>query len=501
MKKICFLNGNMSRAGGTERVTSMIANELVKDSAYEIHVLSVTKGEPRVKKICFLNGNMSRAGGTERVTSMIANELVKDSAYEIHVLSVTNPTMTSFFELHSSVYQATLLRKEDVDLKYDYFKIVKKLRRYLKTHQIDILIEVDVICNLYTIPATCWTKVKTISWEHFNYYSNNGSRLRDLSRKLILIEVDVICNLYTIPATCWTKVKTISWEHFNYYSNNGSRLRDLSRKLTKYFSTHIVTLTEQDRRNYQEHLGIKDKITCIYNPIEKIPETMYQSESKQIISVGRLMYQKGFDMLCEVAKEVLTKHSDWTWLIIGEGAERPMLEKKIKEYHLEGRLVLTGNQKEMSHYYQESAFFVMTSRYEGLPMTLLEAKSYRLPHLEGRLVLTGNQKEMSHYYQESAFFVMTSRYEGLPMTLLEAKSYRLPIISFDCQTGPAELILPSESGYLVQMGDQKMMEQKVTELIENPSLRVRFSSNTLKDIKRFEMDEVIRKWISLLEGV
>lgn len=350
---------------------------------------------------------MSRVGGTERVTSMIANELVKDSAYEIHVLSVTNPTMTSFFELHPFVYQATLLRKGDVDLKYDYFKIVKTLRQYLKTHQIDILIEVDVICNLYTIPATRWTKVKTISWEHFNYYSNNGSRLRDFSRKL-----------------------------------------------TKYFSTHIVTLTEQDRRNYQEYLGIKDKITCIYNPIEKIPETTYRSESKQIISVGQLRHIKGFDILCEVAKEVLPKHPGWTWLIIGEGAERPMLEKKIKEYHLEGRLVLTGN-----------------------------------------------QKEMSHYYQDSSFFVMTSRYEGLPMTLLEAKSYQLPIVSFDCQTGPAELILSSENGYLVDMGDCKMMEQKVTELIENPSLRVRFSSNTLKDIKRFEMDEVIRKWIKLFHQI
>ena len=360
-----------------------------------------------MKKICFLNGNMSRAGGTERVTSMIANELVKDSAYEIHVLSVTNPTMTSFFELHSSVYQATLLRKEDVDLKYDYFKIVKKLRRYLKTHQIDILIEVDVICNLYTIPATCWTKVKTISWEHFNYYSNNGSRLRDLSRKL-----------------------------------------------TKYFSTHIVTLTEQDRRNYQEHLGIKDKITCIYNPIEKIPETMYQSESKQIISVGRLMYQKGFDMLCEVAKEVLTKHSDWTWLIIGEGAERPMLEKKIKEYHLEGRLVLTGN-----------------------------------------------QKEMSHYYQESAFFVMTSRYEGLPMTLLEAKSYRLPIISFDCQTGPAEIIQDGVNGYLVTLEDCEGMISKIEELLNSREKLVNFSNHSQCNIEKFNKERVIMEWRELLNAI
>ena len=360
-----------------------------------------------MKRICFLNGNMSCTGGTERVTSMIANELVKDSAYEVHVLSVTNPTMTSFFELHSSIYQATLLRKREVDLRYDYFKIVKKLYQYLKKHQIDILIEVDVICNLYTIPATRWTKVKTISWEHFNYYSNNGSRLRDLSRKL-----------------------------------------------TKYFSTHIVTLTEQDRRNYQEHLGIKDKITCIYNPIEKIPETMYQSESKQIISVGRLMYQKGFDMLCEVAKEVLTKHSDWTWLIIGEGAERPMLEKKIKEYHLEGRLVLTGN-----------------------------------------------QKEMSHYYQESAFFVMTSRYEGLPMTLLEAKSYQLPIVSFDCQTGPAEIIQDGVNGYLVTLEDCEGMISRIEGLLNSPKKLVNFSNHSQCNIEKFNKERVIMEWRELLNAI
>ena len=360
-----------------------------------------------MKKICFLNGDMSRTGGTERVTAMIANELSKNPQYEIHVLSVTNEQMISFFELDLTVYHTSVLRKSTVNLKRDYFKVVSGIRQYLKQHEIDILVEVDVICNLYTIPATRFIKTKIISWEHFNYYSNNGSKLRDISRKL-----------------------------------------------TKYFSSHIVTLTEQDRKNYIENLNLSDKVTCIYNPIQSIETQPYNAYSKQILSVGRLTYQKGFDMLCEVAKEVLSQNPDWTWLIIGEGEDRPLIESKIKQYQLDGRLILTGA-----------------------------------------------QKEVDNYYRNSSLYVMTSRYEGLPMTLLEAKSYQLPIVSFDCQTGPADLILNEENGYLIEANNISFMTRKINDLLKDINLRERFSSQALIDIKKFEIDEIIQKWSSLLEVI
>ena len=236
-----------------------------------------------MKKICFLSGDMSRTGGTERVTAMIANELSKTTQYKVHVLSVTNEQMSSFFKLEKTVYHDAVLRQPTINLKRDYFKVVSGIRQYIKKHEIDILIEVDVICNLYAIPATRFTKTRIISWEHFNYYSNNGSKLRDVSRKL-----------------------------------------------TKYFSNHIITLTEQDRQNYGEKLGISDKVTCIYNPIQSVETQSYNVESKQILSVGRLTYQKGFDLLCEVAKDVLPKHPDWTWVIIGEVKIERCLNKKLK---------------------------------------------------------------------------------------------------------------------------------------------------------------------------
>lgn len=360
-----------------------------------------------MKKICFLSGDMSRTGGTERVTAMIANELSKNPHYKIHVLSVTNEQMGSFFELETAVYHDAVLRQPTVNLKRDYFKVVSGIRQYLKEYAIDILIEVDVICNLYTIPATRFLKTKTISWEHFNYYSNNGSKLRDISRKL-----------------------------------------------TKYFSHHIVTLTKEDRKNYCKKLNISDKVTCIYNPILNIENEHYDVGSKQILSVGSLRHIKGFDLLCEVAKEVLHKYPDWKWIVLGEGEDRVFLEKKIVEYQLEGKLILQGN-----------------------------------------------VRDVSQFYRTSSIYVMTSRNEGLPMTLLEAKQYKIPSISFDCYTGPSEIILDNINGYLVPNGNIAEMINALSTLIEDQKLRIRMSANTYKNMKKFSLNTIIDQWIGLLESI
>lgn len=356
-----------------------------------------------MKKICFLSGDMSRTGGTERVTAMIANELSKKPHYKVHILSVTNEQMSSFFELEKTVYHDSVLRQPTVNLKKDYFKVVSGIRRYIKKYSIDILIEVDVICNLYTIPATRFTKTRIISWEHFNYYSNNGTKLRDFSRRL-----------------------------------------------TAYFSDYVITLTKEDSENYQKYLKVK-KVENIYNPILPNIEATYNIDSKQIISVGMLRHIKGFDLLCEVAKDVLSKHPDWTWLIIGEGEDRVLLEQKIKEYHLEDRLILEGN-----------------------------------------------QKEIEPYYRNSSLYVMTSRYEGLPMTLLEAKSYHLPIVSFNCPTGPSEIIEDGVNGYLVEANDCEKMIGKLNDLLDNPSQLQAFSQQAKNNIHKFELGEVIRKWEDII---
>ncbi len=86
-----------------------------------------------MKKICFLSGDMSRSGGTERVLAIIANELCKkEDLFEIHILSTVNENMTSFFPLDKRIKQSRILNDKALNFKKQYFKVVKGIRDYVK---------------------------------------------------------------------------------------------------------------------------------------------------------------------------------------------------------------------------------------------------------------------------------------------------------------------------------------------------------------------------------
>lgn len=355
--------------------------------------------------ICFLSGDMSRTGGTERVLSIIANELSKQkNKFNIHILSITNENNTSYFNLENEIKNDRILKSKDVNFKKQYFQVVKGIRHYIKENNIDILIDVEVIASLFSIPATRFTKTKLISWEHFNFYEDNGSHLR----------------IY-------------------------------ARKLAARFSNCIITLTEHDKQNYLNNLDIKGKVEYIYNPIEEVDDVECNIKSKQIISVGRLTYQKGFDMLCDVAKVVLKDNKGWKWLILGDGEDKDKLRSKIKEYGLENKLILKGN--------------------------------------------VSNVEE---YYKNSSLYVMTSRFEGLPMTLLEAKTYKLPIVSFNCLTGPSEIVKNNVNGYLINPENVEAMSNKLNILMNDENKIKEFSNNAQIDIEKFKLKPIIERWEKVL---
>ena len=361
------------------------------------------------KRICFLIGDISRSGGTERVTTEIANELctLKDK-YEIHILSLWKQGERNFFEVNDQIITSVLFDQPDVNFKKSYLKIVHSIRKYIKNNHIDVLIDVDTVLDVFSIPATRFTKTKFIAWEHFNYYENLGVKFRD-------------------------------W----------------GRKLSARFADAIITITNEDRGYFQENLKLHCPIYTIYNPIT-LPETsiQYDLNSKMILSAGRLTYQKGFDLLIEVAKEVFQKYPDWKWIILGEGEQRKELEQKILRYQLQEHVILKGN-----------------------------------------------VKNIEDYYKEAAIFALTSRYEGFGLVLTEAKSYRLPCVSFKCKAGPSEIILDDVNGYLIESFDIKEMSQKICHLIEDENKRKQFSDHALDDTDKYAKNNVIQKWINLLEHI
>lgn len=120
--------------------------------------------------------------------------------------------------------------------------------------------------------------------------------------------------------------------------------------------------------------------------------------------------------------------------------------------------------------------------------------------LEDKIFLKGIEENIGSKYLESSIYIMTSRFEGMPMVLLEAQSYGLPIVSFDCPCGPKDIITNGKDGYIINFGNIEEMVNKILKLMENYDLRKNFSKNAIKNVDKYSKDKIIKKWENLLDN-
>ncbi len=373
--------------------------KVIKNPKYKLGVKTT------MKRICFFCGNMSRGGGTERMVQLISNQLSIEDGYKIFVLSKSDNNKPIFFPLDNTVHYS-VLNNDKYKKILSFVKDVFLLRKYIKKNKIDIIVNVDIGMAPLGILGTFLTKTKTITWEHSNFYNNWNSK------KFPLI-----------------------------------------RKFAAKFSNAFVLLTERDKKNYLENFEKMPPTYVIPNPIGKT-NTVYCENSKTIISVGRLDPIKQFDIAIEVANKVFSLYPDWCWVIFGDGKERTNLESLIKKYKLENNFILKGN-----------------------------------------------VDDIHKQYAAAAMYVMTSKMEGLPMVLLEAKSHKLPIISFNIMTGPSDIITDGINGFLVEQNNVEELTEKMILLISDLQIRKVFSNNSQLDIDKFDFDRIISLWKNLMDSV
>ncbi len=353
-----------------------------------------------MKKICFFVGNLNQAGGTERVSSVIASEL-QCHGYQVHMLSLQCGDRP-FFELAEGIQVSQLYTKIGRGM-LRFPTAIVKLRRYLQQHKIDILVDVDSMLALYVLPAVIGLNIRHICWEHFFYHNNLGK-----------------------PA------------------------RRLARKLAARFADDVITLTERDRELWLTNTISKANITVIPNPVTiKLPTVINPVKEKLFLAVGRLTHIKGFDLLLKAWAKVVPNHPDWRLRIVGEGEDKAMLEKLRCELNIE-------------------------TSTEFVPQT----------------------NNIAAHYQQAAFFIMSSRFEGLPLVLIEAQAYGLPIVSFDCDTGPAEIIKHGETGWLCEAGNIISLSEGINMAIKADWYE--FSSKSIENSKDFSLPVITERWIKLL---
>lgn len=254
---------------------------------------------------------------------------------------------------------------------------------------------------------------------------------------------------FSVAALLGLNIKHIFLQYFNLKVNLGYKFRDLGRWMAAKWCDKIVTLTERDKSFWDEKFGLTstNKVIAIANPSPfPLQDNVPSLEYKNILCVGRLTHQKGFDLLIPAWAKIADVLVGWKIVIVGSGEDEQMLKQMAIDYKVD-----------------QSIDFV------------------------------GQQKNMDQFYRKASFFCMSSRFEGLPMVLLEAQSYGLPIVAFDCDTGPAEVIENSHKGYLVKLGDILDLSRAIVEEIESESYEQQINiSKSLNS--RFEIEHILSKW-------
>ncbi|MDO6229146.1 glycosyltransferase family 4 protein [Streptococcus infantis] len=360
------------------------------------------------KKICIVKWILDDSGGGERVAVSLANELTKK--YEVHLIGITTKESDLFFKINSQVKYSNFFDHR-VRLSKNILKISKLLKKYFIDNEIEVAFGIGISANVFLSLAGIGTQTKVVLCDHTNSITDNS---------------------------------------------------ELSQKVQRYVGTKladkIITLTQEDRENYIKKHGVSDERICyIYNWKEAaLSDVSYNNKSTKIVTVGRFDSQKGYDYLVQVAKKVLSEKSDWTWEIYGSGNQDEV--DKIKE------LIKENN-------------------------------------LQDKLLIKGLEKNQDLIYGDKGIYVMTSRYEGLPLVLLEAQQYNLPIVSFCCPTGPSEIVEDGVNGFLVDCYDTDKMSEKLLKLMENESLRHSFSAHAKDNMDKFDKNRILNQWIELIETI
>ena len=216
----------------------------------------------------------------------------------------------------------------------------------------------------------------------------------------------------------------------------------------------LVTLTESDRMAWEQVLGASGPpVVAIPNAVPDVPLGPGDPGAHKVIAAGRLEPQKGFDLLLEAFAAIAVKHPDWTLDIFGKGTRREALGKAVVD------LGLAGRSPSMSR--------------------LIDSESA---------------------CETPPCIVLSSRYEGFPIVLLEAMAAGLTVVSFDCPTGPNEIVADGTSGLLVPAEDVPALAAALDRVMGDESLRRRLAAAAPTAVFPYSLEKVGRRWDELLDG-
>ncbi|MBO2445682.1 glycosyltransferase family 4 protein [Actinomadura barringtoniae] len=252
-------------------------------------------------------------------------------------------------------------------------------------------------------------------------------------------------------------VVTIGQEHMNLGTHRGALRAQILRWYGRLDA--VVTLTPSDMEGYrcalpkQIHAPHAPHLDFIPNALPALKGGPADQRAKTVMAAGRLVKQKGFDLLLAAWQEVAAAHPDWTLRIYGTGRLQTRLETQIRELGLATTVSLMGAAGDIG-------------------------------------------TEMS----KASILALSSRYEGLPMILIEGMSKGLAVAAFDCPTGPREIITDGADGLLVEPENAAALAGAIGRLIEDDDLRRRLGAQAvLTAAARYDLTGIGARWDALFD--
>ena len=247
-------------------------------------------------------------------------------------------------------------------------------------------------------------------------------------------------------------VATIAQEHMNFDRRGPFVRPDIVRHYPALDA--VVVLSEHDRRNYVTALGGATRVERIPNAVPRLGGPAADLSRPVVLAIGRLTRQKGFDRLICAFARVARTEPDWTLRICGRGPEHERLAGMVAERGLQDRVALPGA-----------------------------------------------VADIGAEFARASIFVLSSRFEGFPMVILEAMSKGLPVVSFDCATGPADMVEDGRTGFLVPEGDVGGLARALRALARDEPLRRRLGAAGAERVEAFSPARVGARWDALLAEV
>lgn len=356
-------------------------------------------------KLSFVTANLG-SGGAERVTSLLANQFCQ-KGYDVEIIFFRNRLI--FYELDSRIKVVVIEEECHSNAKWLWRKVLW-FRNYVKKTRPDVVIPFRVSVYCTTILSLLGVSVPIVASERID------PRIRD---------------------SYWT----------------------LLRKLLLPFVSHLVVQTNYIKSYYPKF--IQKKTTVIPNPVDdevfSLPQPSQKGRGEErlnrIISVGRLYPQKNQEMMIRAFAKVADEFPDWKLVIYGEGPLRAELEFLVSGFKLQERVLLPG----------------------------------RTDHVIEEL-------------RKSKIFCMSSNYEGMSNSLIEAICVGLPIVSTKV-SGTEELVRHRINGFLVNLYDFNSMAKSLKILMGNSELRKQMEDTNRNMAPSFGINNIVDKWERVIKDL